>query len=150
MPVKAAWYIPDQVFYLELTGNITVHDLEILAQISAYLIETYRGVMIHNVTDTSHIEKLSISLPDVIRTFKVFSKSQLSGWVIFVGDVNKILHFIMSTLSQLLGYKFRVFKTLEEGLTFLNNADRSLPALLPERELTVDEKLQNLMTSIES
>jgi ubiquinone/menaquinone biosynthesis C-methylase UbiE len=129
MSYRSAWYIPNHIYWQEISQGMTLDDLQRIKTDADMLIANYAGQNIHSLVDARLIQGLDVSLRQMVDTFGNFAQDRLSGWVIVVGDVNAMIRFTVSVISQMFDFKFRFFSTLPEAIAFLSDQDASLPDL---------------------
>lgn len=127
MTYRSGWYLRDHVFWHEITDALGLEDLQGIKRDADMLVVTYPGQYLHSLVDTRTMKGLQVGIKDMVTTFSQFEKDRLTGWVIIIGEINPLLRFIISVLSQTFRFKFRIFATLEEALSFLHDQDALVP-----------------------
>jgi hypothetical protein len=125
MPYSIRWYIEGEVIYIQNrleTSTQELHDL--LMDINAYIAQSERP-LVHVINDLSQVTK-PFSLVEIAQALKGIRPDPRMGWVIMVGEKDKLVKFISSIARQLLHVRQRSYETLEEALDFLRDIDSGL------------------------
>lgn len=122
MAVEFSWLIPNRVILQRFYGDVTLEDIrESDRVLPAFVAE---GIpLVHTLTDvrdiTSHPNLKEIHGTASMATYEG------EGWRVLVG-AQGIARFIGSVLFQLMGQRYRMFDTMEEGLQFIIDHDDSI------------------------
>lgn len=124
MPVDVSWYLEDRIIYSKYSGNITIDDIRNGTQQVKQLV--YEGTpLVHNIAHLLEINNFPKNIRK-IRNTVVRMDNNVIGWTVVINR-NKLLRFIVSTVSQLARARFRIFDNQADAIDFLYRMDSSLP-----------------------
>ena len=124
MPVEVSWYIEDRIIYSSYSGNVTIDDVRKGTQAVKKL--AYEGTpLVHNIADMLEIDTFPKNIRQIRSVIEQLDNNIL-GWTLIINH-NKLLRFIVSSISQLAKARFRIFESGDEALDFLYRMDTSLP-----------------------
>ncbi len=125
MAYKTGWYIEGQITYAQFISPSGVEELRAgLQELDRYAEQGQRP-LIHTIVDLSRLEE-SIGLVKMAQAVKGRKPDPHIGWVIMVGEQNKVIRFTASVVRQILQMRQRSFDTLPEALDFLRDIDSGL------------------------
>ena len=123
MPYAISWLVEKQVVYTRTYGFVTGEELRNQnKEIQVYAQQTEQ--LVHIITDATDTTGTDMSIRDLQKT-QFLSIGNL-GWALYISP-SKMNRFFASIITQLSNKRGRQFATLEEGLTFLQQIDESLP-----------------------
>jgi len=124
MPVEVTWYLEDRIIYSKYSGNVTIEDVRNgTQQVKKF---AYQGTpLVHNIANMLEIETFPKNLRQIRNAIEQLDNNIL-GWTVIINR-NKLLRFIVSTVSQLARARFLIFDNQEDALAFLYRMDASLP-----------------------
>lgn len=125
MAISIKWFIPQRVILLTLEGEIVSDDFEGLGDtLKDMLAEGTAPV--HLIADSSRQESPLLDMKFTRTTFSVLNNEKF-GWAIGYGShANKLISFMSSAISQMLGIRYRAFETEQEAIAFLQEQDDTL------------------------
>lgn len=134
MPIVNEWLVQNRVVLSRLQGvvlpeEIKRSNIEIINQCKSMKDKS----LIHGIIDMRHADVpiKSINLREVSALLNKDSSSELNmGWMIAISE-NRLLNFVFSIAMSIYSGRMRIFKTLEEAITFLQDVDSTLPVIPP-------------------
>jgi hypothetical protein len=125
MPFAITWYLPHRILHLQLVGSISLNDVE---QIQ-HMFSTYLDMgepQVHALMDLTQLEDYPKNIPQLKTALTMIDNPSL-GWIIIINH-DPVLKFLASVLVQMSvrDVRLRMFDTLEDGLTFLQERDTTL------------------------
>ena len=125
MAYKIGWYIEGEITYAQCISPCSAEEFRAgLEEIDAYL-EQGKRPLIHTIVDLTRLEE-TIGLVKMAQAIKGRKPNPRTGWVIMVGEQNKVIRFSASVVRQVLQMRQRSFDTLEEALDFLHYIDSGI------------------------
>lgn len=130
MAVTLFKYKEDRITYVQVEGELSQDDI---AMMTRQLTENREAnVMYHNIINLLEMDSMPLSVGETIKNMRQhYPKSNNPGWSLVVSRQNSIVHMLTSIITQAFGIKARMFRSIEEGLEFLQAQDDYLPPLLP-------------------
>ncbi|MEQ8675006.1 MAG: hypothetical protein RLP44_20065 [Aggregatilineales bacterium] len=123
---KSFWLTKGKVAFLEIIGEF---DEQGLLEFNRYLRDTYLDTgypPVHCIIDTAGFS----GFPRNFRTLKdctaISATHPNMGYVVLIGYENAMLGFLATSLSQLLGDKFKLVQSLQEARALLKHVDDRL------------------------
>lgn len=126
MPHQIAWYIPNRIFLVHISGDVSRDDL------AAFNMDVYRYLEssptppVHSIVDDSQLGKVGIGFTEVQTLLSAVFHPHV-GHMLVVGPGNPIFNFLGSLITRLGGVQYRRFPTLEEAVNYLHQVDATLP-----------------------
>lgn len=130
MPCTVGWFVPEKVYYVTISGDLSFEEYVVMVDASDQLFRTTDAPTLHTFTYIHNLGKFPLDLKVYQQISKPKNMSR-TGWVLVIAHPHPFISFIVATLGQWIGFKFRMFNDLEAALTFLNEQDDNLPPLLP-------------------
>ena len=126
MPYQTGWYVEKRIIVTRYTGIIHVEDIRGQIDETHTLIE--QGTpLIHSIIDLSQIEKWPpLNVVNEFRSMNIESVRERLGWSIIIAN-NVVLKFGTALFAPIFKLRQRIFSTLGEALTFLQENDSTLP-----------------------
>lgn len=125
MPYETSWLVEKRVVYTRMYGYVTGEEL--LAQnleMPKYIEQSEQ--LLHTINDATDTTGTDMGLRDLQNA--QFTDINNLGWAIYISP-SKMNRFFASVITQLSKKRGRQFATLEEGLSFLQEMDDTLPPL---------------------
>ena len=123
MPYAISWLAEKRVVYTRTYGFVTGEELTNQnKEIQVYAQQTEQ--LVHIITDATDTTGTDMGIRDLQKT--QFLSVHNLGWALYISP-SKMNRFFASIITQLSNKRGRQFATLEEGLTFLQQMDESLP-----------------------
>jgi len=130
MPYIMSWLVEKRVIYTRNYGFLTKEEISIQDQEQQSFIQQSEN-LVHIITDGTEMTRADVSLRD-LQKMQFVDVANL-GWAIYISP-SKMNRFFASVIMQLSKKRGRQFATLEEGLTFLQDMDDTLPPIsMPDR-----------------
>ena len=122
------WLVERRVVYYELSGKISIDDLDTINRIILENLAKADGKqLVHNLIDVTGIEELP-ALHHIV-TRSQFLRHPNYGWAVFWKFNNPALNMIAYWVYMATKVRFRTVNNLEEGLLLLQDIDLRLPDL---------------------
>ncbi|MGQ9909474.1 MAG: hypothetical protein ACUVS2_11630 [Candidatus Flexifilum sp.] len=130
MGFRVEWLYRDRVIFEQLYGDVTVGEIEAVAEALQTLAEAGQAP-VHIINDVRSLRKYPINLKSIRQAVQVPASSNL-GWLVVIQNDNPLVRFIAATIAQLVITDLRMssVKTPEEALRFLLSRDPSLDEAL--------------------
>ncbi len=125
MPYRLNWYIEGQITYARFIGHSNAQELRACLEEQDLYLEQGQRPLVHTIIDLSHLEE-SIGLVNMAQAIKGRKPDPRVGWVITIGEQNKVVHFTASVVRQILQMRQRSYSTLLEALDFLREIDNGI------------------------
>lgn len=120
---KSFWLEEGKVAFLEIIGDF---DDQGMVEFNTHLRDTYLEVgeaPVHCIIDAAGLSGYPRNLKALRSGTSISVKHPNTGWVLLVGFENAMLGFLATTISQLLGVKFKHVRSLEEARKVLSRID---------------------------
>ena len=125
MPYTIGWYIEGEVIYVQYSGVASVEEMRnVMMETNVYLAQGNRP-LVHILVDATHVTKAS-TLVEIAQAMKGFKPDPHMGWVITVGEQDKLVKFVNSIARQIWRARQRSFDTMDEAIDFLREVDDEL------------------------
>lgn len=114
MPVENSWLVEERILLTRMIGVVTVEEMVASAERGTALIAS--GIApVYSLVDMTELGSFPMKLGELNNVFKQPSDEKL-GWIIVYGIPNRLVSFLASTFTQLIGKQFRVVDTQEAAL----------------------------------
>ena len=137
MSIHIKWHIQDKLLYLKPDSIIDFEILKSSMQDVLPYFEESHEPLVHLILDGRDVANEVKSLKNRVDAIRPVLQHPKCGWLIMIGQTNPIAKFLASTATQVFKARFRSFNTLEEGISFLEQATTGLghiPTFEPESE----------------
>lgn len=124
MPHQTDWLIENRVIMVYMYGEMTEDDIKDMSQTIQQLFEGGQAP-IHCIFDLEGITKPLTDI-GVIRSNLAFLKDHRLGWAVGYGKANSFMRFMAGMLSQLLGFRSRMFEARSDALKYVVDMDDSV------------------------
>jgi hypothetical protein len=125
MAYAIGWYIEGEVVYVQYSGVASVEEMhQEMIEANEFLAQGTRP-LVHMLVDTTKVTKAS-TLVEVAQAMKGFRLDPHAGWIITVGEPDKLVKFITSIARQIWRVRQRSFDTMDEAIDFLREVDGEL------------------------
>lgn len=129
MPTSIYWLLPERVAYLQVTGALTIAEIEASHQFHVKLMDaTTHDHPLHFIFDTHLMDKGPSNMFEVRRVNQAFVKHPKVGWVVAL-EGNPVARFLSSVVAQMGRTPMKSVATWEDALAFLAYIDTTLPSL---------------------
>jgi hypothetical protein len=125
MGYEVSWYIEGRVVKATFTGEMTIQETESASEMTAQYIQEGQPPSVHLIADTTQLERFPTNLNLLNRSSSKHLWQPRIGWTIVI-STNSTTRFISGVITQVARVRFRMFPTLEEGLVFLADQDKTL------------------------
>jgi hypothetical protein len=125
MGYEVSWYIEGRVVKATFTGEMTIQETESASEMTAQYIQEGQPPCVHLIADTTQLERFPTNLNLLNRSSSKHLWQPRIGWTIVI-STNSTTRFISGVITQVARVRFRMFPTLEEGLVFLADQDKTL------------------------
>ena len=92
------------------------------------LINQSDSPLVHKVWDLLDMETYPANINDIRKAIQPLFTNERLGWVIIILD-NPMIGFLSQVGTSMYGVRYRNFKTMEDGLKYLQERDPTLPLL---------------------
>lgn len=127
-----SWQQTGRVIVVTLEGLLTLDDVQQMkARANAMVDADGQPPMVHIIVDASQRGEFAKDLRNVRNFRDVMRQANddeaLAGWSIVVdSNPDIIMRFVVNTVMQVLGRRFRVYTNMDEALDFLHMVDQTL------------------------
>lgn len=125
MAYEVSWLIEGQVIYTRSWGEGSEEDMRNTMTQTITLISSSSRPYVHVVSDNRDLT----SVPSMVVLAKVAREIPIpdhAGWLVTVQTANPVLRFFTDVVTQIMGRRYRSFKTLGEALQFLKTIDETV------------------------
>lgn len=128
MPYHVEWMVEKRVVLSRYEGVVTIEDARGQVREANALLR--QGIpLTHSVIDMAAVEKLpSLQLVSEFMSTDLSDVRDKLGWTIIITN-NKFLKFASSLFVPMFNVRQRFYGSMDEGLTFLQEEDSTLPPL---------------------
>jgi hypothetical protein len=124
MSAKTFWLVEGRVIYAELSGRLSMRELEQLDDQIVNLLKNATAPQVHFIMDTSVLEAIP-SLQELGRLRHL--KSFRCGWLLTIGASRKpAIHTTFILLAQMFKVRHMELKGIDEALRYLYSVEPSL------------------------
>ena len=127
MANEVSWFQPDRVINFQVKGNLTIGELIAAIKFIEDGVRNAPGV-VHLVVDARETKSIPNNVLEIKKNVTYLDRDKM-GWIILVG-MNPLVNAFVKVLTQLLGTKYRNFRSLKPALEFLVEHDESLSEIL--------------------
>ncbi len=125
MAYEFQWYIEGEVLYLQYFGDPKPEELHnFMMEINTYVTQGTRP-LVHTIIDVSGVTRAS-TLVELAQAMRGYKPDARTGWMITVGEQDKLVKFAANVARQLLHMRQRSFPTMQEALDFLRDVDSGI------------------------
>lgn len=124
MSYTVEWYIPSRLIYLNIWGDITLEEIEVVNADVVRLLDQGDSP-VHLLGRDQDVDKMPVNLRELQKRFNLVSHPTL-GWIVGVGEVNPVLNFVFPMLMKIARVDFVRRSTLVDAEDFLKKNDMSL------------------------
>jgi hypothetical protein len=136
MAFESGWMIPERVYCVRLSGELTAASLdEALAQFQVVLGRD-SSLATHVILDLTPARRDETILPKLKKTIDELRKMHppvpRAGWTVIADTMpNQIVKSIGASVTQVIRIRTRFLTDSDEALTFLRQIDTTLPPAVP-------------------
>lgn len=123
---KSFWLEEDKVAFLEIIGDF---DDKGMIEFNQHMRDEYleKGqAPVHCIIDAAGLSGYPRNLKALRSGTSISANHPKMGWVLLIGFENAMLGFLATTISQLLGLKFKQVRSLAEARDVLRRIDDRL------------------------
>ncbi len=125
MPFKSAWYVEGQVIYTRVWGAITSEELHAnILDVQQHYYEQSTQLFVHQLVDNRAVSQ-QLSGRDMVSAMPKTPHPR-AGWSLIIGQVHPVARFLSDVAMQVIRLRFRFYKTPEEAIAFLKEADNTI------------------------
>ena len=119
MPYKLSWHKPDEILYMKSPVHISEEDTRLADDAIQQHMTQASSKRVHIIIDDSDVQ----SMPGVMvtQTLKTLRHPKM-GWTVVVGQNNKVFRMMYTVTCHLRRLPLYMADTLDEAITFLNQA----------------------------
>lgn len=128
MTMHAGWLIEGRIVSIKATGALSLEVLQDTGKTLGQMI-TQQQHPVHLLFDFTHSRGLPLNLKAVSNAVRPFMSHPNSGWVLVYGTDDLIMRTFSAIISQTFMTQFRMLRTREDALRFLQEHDKALPSL---------------------
>lgn len=122
------WLIEGRIISIRATGALSLEVLQDAGKTLGQMI-TQQQQPVHLLFDFTHSRGLPLNLKAVSNAVRPFMSHPNVGWVIVYGTDDLIMRMFSAIISQTFMTQFRMLRTRDEALHFLQEHDKALPPL---------------------
>jgi hypothetical protein len=122
MPYKVAWYVPNQVVYARMWGDVNLEEFRAFVQEMTRITLESTASQCHAIADTRAMTSKP-GLPQMIAASKSSPTTNRAGWSLTIGEINPVAGLASHLITQMTHIRHRRFTTPEEALAFLKEMD---------------------------
>lgn len=123
-----AWFIEGRIIHIKATGALSLELLQDAGRTLGEMITQQRHP-VHLLFDFTHSRGLPLNIKAVSNAVRPFMAHPNSAWVIVYGTDDLIMRMFSTIISQTFMTHFRLLRTRDEALRFLQEYDKALPPL---------------------
>ncbi len=127
MGYQLSWLVEDRVMFCYVSGVMTRDDMVLLIDDVATRIRNGKPP-VHYIGDSTQLEKLDLTVRDIHLLFRFIRRPPESGWNLDV-TTNRFTRFVGGIASHLAGIRYRQMNSIEDAITYLQQADLTLPEI---------------------
>ncbi|MDZ4763287.1 MAG: hypothetical protein SGI73_01960 [Chloroflexota bacterium] len=129
------WQTSNRVLVVKGIGTINLDDANAIKQVMDIVLSD-ANAHVHFLIDARDKDGLDPQLFKLRETVSALTQNRTwrgkPGWIIVVDQhPNPVMEFVTSIATQLIKAQFRVFRTMDEALTFLQHLDAQIVPTLP-------------------
>ena len=125
MPYTMGWYIKNEVLFAQCGVSLSVEEAHnLLMDVNANTAQSNHPA-VHAIFDLSKIEK-PLGLLETAQALRGATAHPRVGWMVTVGEQDKLVKFSSTVARQLLRARQRSFLTIEEAIAFLKDIDSTI------------------------
>jgi hypothetical protein len=114
------WIVQGRVLLVQFSGVLTLEDVQAMNQQAIVLMEEALPPHVDVIANGTFVTQFDRNLVNVRNLRGSLGKHPMVNWHIIVDpDPNPAMQFLGSIVFKLLGARYRVMKTIEDALSFL-------------------------------
>lgn len=127
MPFEISWLVEGRVIFAKLSGVLNEQDATLYDEHICYYLNWGKAAYIHSVVDCTQLQQIPSF--QTLAHMKLLQHPHL-GWTVTIGtNRNKVVHMLMSMMSQRGKGRLRQVEEMDDALAFLQEIDLKLPDL---------------------
>lgn len=129
MPYTQTWLAENAVILVEYEDDMMIDDIAESAEELLMRLNRSNRQLVHTIYDMTNVGAYPTKLADLNRVLKPLMTHHRMGWILFYGQSNPIIEFLMQMVAQISKVRFRTFETYDEARKFIQQIDSTLPEL---------------------
>ena len=136
MTLQLSWYLENRVILLTIHGENSEKELFDVDRLVINYLNQSSAPLVHCILDQTN----AIVLPTFKAAALIMTTTKLKwpnhpqyGWAIIIGQTHPLLRFVTAVATSFFKIRQRGFRSMDEGLDFLNAIDSTLPMLRVNR-----------------
>lgn len=131
MPYTLDWYIENAVIIIKVTENFSMAEICSAVEDVKHLIQQSDRDSVHILADLTDLDQTPKSIRRIASEVKKMYTEARVGWTIAYGKKNKLVHMMVSIVTQMLARQYFA-SSEEDAISFLMNKDKDLRVLLKD------------------
>lgn len=120
------WLVQGRVMLVQFSGVLTLEDVQQMNEKAALLMEEAIPPHVDVIANGTYVTQFDRNLVNVRNLRSSLGKHPMVNWHIIVDpDPNPAMQFLGSIVFKLLGARYRVMKTVDDALNFLQAGELS-------------------------
>lgn len=129
MPHKHGWFIENRIFYNQYHGDVSAEEVQQMAITNLKYLDDSEAPLVHCFVDIENIGSIPLRFNALKESAQMSLDHPKIGWIIAYGKDNRFVTFLGTMVTQFFKSRYRLFKTYEEAIEFLQSMDATLPDL---------------------
>ncbi|MEZ4670887.1 MAG: hypothetical protein R3E39_23535 [Anaerolineae bacterium] len=125
MPFTSAWYIENEIIYMQFSGAVTLDDMRASIIEANRFIESSPRPVVHLLSDVGQVTK-ALNPKDSLAVARETKPHARAGWNIVLREKSVLIKVGVMVGSSVFKVPTKVCDTLEEAIAVLKKADTTL------------------------
>jgi hypothetical protein len=126
MPSHISWLQPDKLICLQMMDFVSHDDIVAHMRAIEVLVEKSAPATVHLIVDFTDIAYLPTNLQFLADVSRPLANIPNFGHLVVFGTKSPLMRTLTSIVAQLVRFRFKSVRTLDEALGYLNTVDPEL------------------------
>ncbi|QPC83421.1 hypothetical protein G4Y79_03290 [Phototrophicus methaneseepsis] len=129
MAIQVNWLLEKQIIQVELSGDVQLAELQQLGNHLMAMVERTTVPLVHIVCDETKLVSLPSNVLQLSAALQWLQHPKF-GWFLFYGSEDRMIGFLMQTITSMFKLRYRHFEVQDDALDFLASIDTSFRAVV--------------------
>ena len=129
MGYEIDWLVAGRVIKAEYFDELDLQTMIEIGDELVTMIDSADSPLVHVLMDTERVTQYPHQVAQLVKTANNIYRNPRIGWSIVYGREDRLMKFVMTTITGMFKVRFRIFNTQEDAFAFLNSVDQELPDL---------------------
>ena len=133
MPFETSWYVADRVVYEKFSGFVSLDEINEVVRLGETFQQQAGDQALHFIADITELKSVPLNIVQ-LRNIQLKPPPKKGMTVIVASpnySVNNVATFFGKLMRTVFGWRFKMFRTIDEAYTHLQEVDPTLRDLQP-------------------